>query len=152
MNRCLMVSALTIGLLAPVRYAGAQALTPAQLALKAKVEGVPEIPYEAVPNFLKLPDDLYFGESVGVATNSKGHTFVYDRGHQTRIFEFDQTGKFINTSSAPTPTTPEIWRMAKSTRWSLMGKLSGSSGQRGSLSRNSGRHMNSIAAARTSWL
>jgi hypothetical protein len=96
MKHCLMVCALTVGLLATAHYAVAQALTPAQLALKAKLEGVPEIPYEAVPNFLKLPEDLYFGESVGVATNSKGHTFVYDRGHQTRIFEFDQSGKFLH--------------------------------------------------------
>lgn len=96
MKQCLLVCALMIGLLGPAYRADAQALTPAQLALKAKVEGVPDIPYEAVPNFLKLPDDLYFGESVGVATNSKGHTFVYDRGHQTRIFEFDQTGKFLH--------------------------------------------------------
>ncbi len=70
-------------------------LTPAQLALKAKVEGVPEIPYEAVPNFFKLPDGFYFGECLGVATNCTGHTFVYGRGHRTRILEFDQTGKFL---------------------------------------------------------
>ncbi len=70
-------------------------LTPAQLNLKAKTENVAQIPYELVPNFLKLPNDLFFGESVGVTTNSKGHTFVYDRGHETRIFEFDQTGKFL---------------------------------------------------------
>src|ERR1700688_757678 len=63
--------------------------------LKAKAQNVPEIPYEAVPNFLKLPPNLYFGESIGVATNSKGHVFVYDRGHETRLFEFDQTGKFL---------------------------------------------------------
>jgi hypothetical protein len=62
--------------------------------LKAKVQNVPDIPYEAVPNFLKLPPDIYFGESIGVATNSKGHTFVYDRGHETRLFEFDQNGAF----------------------------------------------------------
>ena len=46
MKHCLMVCALAIGLLATAHYAVAQALTPAQLALKAKVEGVPEIPYE----------------------------------------------------------------------------------------------------------
>jgi len=63
--------------------------------LKAKAQNVPEIPAEVVPNFLKLPPNLYFGESIGVATNSKGHIFVYDRGHETRLFEFDQTGKFL---------------------------------------------------------
>jgi streptogramin lyase len=63
--------------------------------LKAKAQNVAEIPAEVVPNFLKLPSNLYFGESIGVATNSKGHVFVYDRGHETRLFEFDQTGKFL---------------------------------------------------------
>jgi hypothetical protein len=62
--------------------------------LKAKAQSVPEIPSEPVSNFLKLPADVYFGESIGVATNSKGHTFVYDRGHETRLFEFDQNGNF----------------------------------------------------------
>jgi NHL repeat len=64
-------------------------------ALKAKAQNVPEIPSEPVSNFLKLPADVYFGESIGVATSSKGHTYVYDRGHETRLFEFDQNGNFL---------------------------------------------------------
>jgi hypothetical protein len=39
---------------------------------KAKAENVPEIPFTSVPNFFKLPPDLYFGEGIGIATNSKG--------------------------------------------------------------------------------
>jgi hypothetical protein len=73
----------------------AQTLTRAQERAKAKAENVPEISYESVPNFLKLPPGTYFGETVGVATNSKGHVFVYTRSYDTRLFEFDQTGKFI---------------------------------------------------------
>src|SRR5215216_5850830 len=61
---------------------------------KAKVQNVPEIPYDSVPNALKLPDNLYFGEGIGVATNSKGHVFVYTRSGATRLFEFDQNGNF----------------------------------------------------------
>jgi hypothetical protein len=38
---------------------------------------------------------LYFGEGIGVATNSKGHVFVYTRSGETRLFEFDQTGAFV---------------------------------------------------------
>ena len=53
--------------------------TPAQLGQKAKAQNVPEIPYESVPNFIKLPDNLYLGEGIGVATNSKGHVFVSTR-------------------------------------------------------------------------
>jgi DNA-binding beta-propeller fold protein YncE len=73
---------------------------------------IPEIPYDSVPNFLKTPDDIYIGEAVGVATNSKGNVFVYTRtggpaltlgterafvrgNGAARLFEFDATGKYI---------------------------------------------------------
>ena len=62
---------------------------------KAKVQNVPEIPYDSVPNALKLPDNLYLGEGIGIATNSKGHVFVYTRSERTRLFEFDQNGTFV---------------------------------------------------------
>jgi sugar lactone lactonase YvrE len=62
---------------------------------KAKAQNVPEIPFESVPNFLKLPPNLYLGESMGVATNSKGHVFVYTRSALTRLFEFDQNGAYV---------------------------------------------------------
>ena len=71
---------------------------------------IPEIPYDSAPDLLKLPDNLYLGEAVGVATNSKGNIFVYTRTGSvnattgtnrtfvrsaSRLFEFDPTGKFI---------------------------------------------------------
>ena len=71
---------------------------------------VPEIPYESATNLLTTPPDIYLGEAVGVATNSKGSLFVYTRtGHTTvtegtnrafrfgssRLFEFDPNGKFV---------------------------------------------------------
>jgi hypothetical protein len=65
---------------------------------------VPEIPYEAVPDFLKLPQDLYLGEATGVAVNSKGHVFVLSRGNTTgpaysaaaaQLLEFDQNGNYV---------------------------------------------------------
>ncbi len=55
----------------------------------------PEIPFDSVPNFFKLPPGLYMGEGVGVATNSKGHVFVYSRSGETRLFEFDHIGAFV---------------------------------------------------------
>ena len=73
-------------------------------------QSVPEIPYDSAPNLLKLPESLYLGEAVGVATNSKGHIFVYTRTGSVnatlgtnrvfvraaaRLFEFDQTGKYV---------------------------------------------------------
>src|SRR5260370_32643584 len=64
----------------------------------------PEIPYHSVPNFLKLPPDLYLGEAPGVAVNSKGHIFVLSRGNTTgpayaasaaQLLEFAPDGKFL---------------------------------------------------------
>jgi len=64
----------------------------------------PTIPFESVPNPLKLPPDIYFGEGAGVAVNSKGNVFVFSRGNSTgpsymataaQLLEFDPNGKFI---------------------------------------------------------
>ncbi len=76
-------------------FAQTQNLTPAALALRAKAQNVPEIPYQSVPNLLKLPPNLYLGEGIGVATDSKGHIFVYTRSQRTRLFEFDRAGNYI---------------------------------------------------------
>jgi streptogramin lyase len=70
----------------------------------AQQTSVPEIPYESVPNFLKLPPDLYLGEVSGVAVNSKGHVFVFSRGNTSgpaygaaaaQLLEFDADGNFV---------------------------------------------------------
>jgi NHL repeat len=64
----------------------------------------PTLPFESVPNPLKLPPDLNFGEVAGVAVNSKGHVFVFSRGNvngpsymaaAAQLLEFDASGKFI---------------------------------------------------------
>jgi sugar lactone lactonase YvrE len=68
---------------------------PAFAQVKASAQNVPEIPYDSVPNFLKLPPGRYLGEAIGVATNSKGHVFVYTRSANTQLFEFDQNGTFV---------------------------------------------------------
>ena len=67
---------------------------------KATIQNVPEIQFNSVPNFLKLPPGEQLGESVAVATNSKGHIFVFHRSASTRLFEFDQTGKFLKEIGA----------------------------------------------------
>src|SRR5580704_10334645 len=64
------------------------AAAPALAQRKASIENVPDIPYSSAPNFLKPPPGEYLGESVAVATNSKGHVFVYHRSANTRLFEF----------------------------------------------------------------
>src|SRR3954471_11459347 len=70
-------------------------------------QSTPEINFDANADILSLPS---YGEVAGVATNSKGHVFVYERtGHGvatlgdertfyhngSRLFQFDQTGKFV---------------------------------------------------------
>src|SRR3981189_817491 len=73
-------------------------------SLFAQHSQVPEIRYRSVPDFLKLPTDLYFGEVTGVAVNSKGHIFVFSRGNTTgpaygaaaaQLLEFAPDGKFL---------------------------------------------------------
>jgi sugar lactone lactonase YvrE len=71
------------------------AASPAFAQAKAKAQNVPEIPYESVPNLLKMPPGLYLGETMGVATNSKGHIFVFTRSANTRLFEFDEKGNYV---------------------------------------------------------
>jgi hypothetical protein len=80
-----------------------QTFQPAQLAFA-------EIPFDSVPNFLKLPANLHLGEVAGVATNSKGQVYVYTRTGTTtatlggsrvlvhsgsRLFQFDQNGAYV---------------------------------------------------------
>ena len=64
----------------------------------------PEILFHSVPDFLKLPPDIYLGEATGVAVNSKGHIFVFSRGNTTgpayaaaaaQLLEFAPDGKFL---------------------------------------------------------
>ena len=64
----------------------------------------PQIPYRSVPDFLKLPPDIYFGEVAGVAVDSKRHIFVFSRGDTTgpayaaaaaQLLEFGADGQFI---------------------------------------------------------
>jgi len=64
----------------------------------------PEIKFRSIPDFLKLPPDLYLGEVAGVAVNSKGHVFVFSRGNSTgpaygasaaQLLEFDADGRYL---------------------------------------------------------
>ena len=73
-------------------------------AVCAQEQMVPEIPYRSVPNFLKLPPNLYLGEVSGVAVNSKGHVFAFSRGNTNgpaygaaaaQLLEFDAQGNYL---------------------------------------------------------
>jgi len=65
---------------------------------------VAEIAFESIPDPLKFPTDLYFGEATGVAVNSQKHVFVFSRGNTTgpayaasaaQLLEFGPDGQFI---------------------------------------------------------
>ena len=65
---------------------------------------VPQIPFDSVPDAIKLPKDLYLGEASGVAVNSKGHVFVFSRGSTSgpaygaaaaQLLEFDVNGNYL---------------------------------------------------------
>jgi DNA-binding beta-propeller fold protein YncE len=65
---------------------------------------VPEIPFDSVPNFFKLPADLHLGEAAGVAVNSKGHIFIFTRGNSigpafgataAMLLEFGADGRYL---------------------------------------------------------
>jgi hypothetical protein len=67
-------------------------------------QAVPQIPFRSVPDFLKLPPNMYIGEVSGVAVNSKGHVFVFTRGNTNgpayaaaaaQLLEFDADGKYL---------------------------------------------------------
>lgn len=88
----------------------AQIALAAVAASTALVGQIPEISYDSAPNLLKMPANIYLGEVAGVATNSKGNLYVYNRtgtmlasvgGSRTftragsRLFEFAPNGTFV---------------------------------------------------------
>ena len=68
-------------------------------------QNVPELAFDAVADFPKLPDGMNFGEVPGVAVNSKGHVFVFTRSNSAggpayapaaaQLLEFDRNGVFV---------------------------------------------------------
>jgi 6-bladed beta-propeller len=79
------------------------------LGASLAAQAIPELAYDAA-DILKLPDHIHLGEAAGVATNSKGHIFVYTRTGAasatvgtsrtfykagSRLLEFDQTGRYL---------------------------------------------------------
>jgi hypothetical protein len=68
-------------------------------------QSVPEIQFDSVPDFIKLPDGMNFGEVPGVAVNSKRHIFVFTRSNSAggpafgaaaaQLLEFGADGQFL---------------------------------------------------------
>src|SRR6266849_7570534 len=93
--------------LRPLRALRSVVITLIAIGVPLFAQSVPDITYDANADVLTLPA---YGEVAGVATNSKGHVFVYARtGHAvatlgdertfyhngSRLFQFDQGGKFV---------------------------------------------------------
>lgn len=56
----------------------------------------PQIPWKSAPGFLKPPVGLEFGETMGIASNSRGQVYVFTRrGDGSRLLQFDQNGNFM---------------------------------------------------------
>src|SRR5438876_9195339 len=68
-------------------------------------QSAPEIAFDSVPDFFKLPAGTNFGEVSGVAVNSKGHVFVFTRSNSAggpafapaaaQLLEFGLKGEFL---------------------------------------------------------
>jgi len=55
-----------------------------------------QIPWKSDPSFLKIPAGLEFGETMGIARNSKGQVYAFTRrGDGSRLLQFDQNGTFM---------------------------------------------------------
>lgn len=74
-------------------------------SIAAAQPDVPELAFDSIPNFFKLPPGANFGEVSGVATNSRGHVFVFTRSNSAhgpayapsaaQLLEFDAQGAFV---------------------------------------------------------
>ncbi|HEX4999788.1 MAG TPA: peptidyl-alpha-hydroxyglycine alpha-amidating lyase family protein [Terriglobia bacterium] len=68
-------------------------------SLAQRGQNIREIPYASVSDFLKLPPNVYMGEGIGVARDSRGHVYTYTRSGVTRLYEFDEKGVFVREIS-----------------------------------------------------
>jgi len=57
---------------------------------------VPELGYRVVPGFFHPDDGMRIAEASGVALNSKGHIFLFQRG-KPMLTEYDENGAFLRS-------------------------------------------------------
>lgn len=69
----------------------AEAQTPAD-----NFQPVPELAYRIVPDFFKAPPDMTVGEASGVALNSQGHIYLFQRA-KPMLSEYDQSGNYLRS-------------------------------------------------------
>ena len=56
--------------------------------------GLRPLSYDVAPNWPELPEGWNLGETPGVATDSRGHVYVFNRGPHA-LLEFEPGGKFV---------------------------------------------------------
>ena len=71
----------------------------------AAQQNVPDLPFDSVPDFFKLPAGMNFGEVPGVAVDSKGNIYVFTRSNTAggpayapaaaQLLEFSPKGVFL---------------------------------------------------------
>ena len=73
-------------------------------------ENAPDLGYRPVPDVFKLPPGMNFGPCSGVAVNSKGNVFVFNRSAHA-LMEFTGAGKYLRTLGAGVFTQPHGLRV-----------------------------------------
>src|SRR5713101_5652003 len=78
----------------------------------------PEIRFHSVPNFLKLPPDLYLGEATGMAVNSKGRVvMVFGRKQEAS----DEGTEPLKHVKPPLPPVDGMFRQVTDVAWDTAG-------------------------------
>ena len=80
-------------------------LAPLSSFAQQKQTHAPDIPFDSVAGFFKLPEGMNFGEVPGVAVDSKGRIYVFTRSDSAlgpafgptaaQLLEFGPKGEFI---------------------------------------------------------
>jgi len=99
-SKCWVIGSLVLSLSAIVSVA--ETNSPA-----SQVAG---LPYRVVPDFFHWPNEWHFGEVSGVASDSQGHIFVFQRT-TPMLSEFDGSGKFLREVGAGLFTHPHGLRI-----------------------------------------
>ena len=71
---------------------------------------VPELGYRVVPDFFHASDGIGVGEASGVALNSKGHIFLFQRA-EPMLAEYDENGSYIRSIGTGLFTHPHGLRI-----------------------------------------
>jgi DNA-binding beta-propeller fold protein YncE len=88
MNRLFLLSLMTV-------LCVAEKLT-AQEGPAGAHQAVPELGYRVMPDFFHPPDGMPVGEASGVALNSKGHIFLFQRV-KPMLSEYDEHGNYVRS-------------------------------------------------------